>query len=687
MNLTKLRPTQRKLAAALCTTFLVSSACLLLTTTGDTAENDIQNSNGGSHKEFDASATRSPIKHVIILIGENRSFDNVFGVYKPKGEDQTISNLLSKGIVNADGTPGSNYKLAQQYSVTPQPSYYSAAPNVSKTAYSAASNPMPQPNTNSAPQYPHPLFVPYENLGEASVEKDVEPGDLNLLTTGATGLQTHVLDTRVPGAGRLAGPYVLQGPNLTAGDYTGDTQHQFYQAVQQQDCSMVNATPANPTGCLNDLFPFVMSTYSSASANNSAGNSMGFYDAEQGQLPLLKALADRFTLSDNYHQPFLGGTGPNHFMLGTGDAGFWSDGQGNAMMPPSNQIANPNPQPGTNNLYIANPNNAFSACADTTQPGVGPIVQYLNSLPYAPQTNCLPSHYYMLNNTNPAYLPNGYPLWQVNSGGGVLPPSSVRTIGDALNDKKISWGYFGGAYNEAVKLSNAAVAETNANGFPWGQNLSAEPDFLGATYCQICNPFQYSSSIMGDANQRATHIKDTSDLISAIKQNTLPAVSFAKPDSNLDGHPQSSKPDLFEAYVRNILDALQANPELKAETAVFITWDEAGGYYDSGFVQPIDYFGDGPRIPLIVLSPYSTGGRINHSYGDHASLLKFIERNWKLQPLTNRSRDNLPNPKVKESNLYVPTNMPALDDLWDAFDFDREPNLQRYIDVRDHAEK
>jgi phospholipase C len=269
----------------------------------------------------------------------------------------------------------------------------------------------------------------------------------------------------------------------------------------------------------------------------------------------------------------------------------------------------------------------------------------------------------------------------------VLPPSSVRTIGDALSDKQISWGYFGGSYNEAVKLSNAAVAENNPNGFPWGQNLSAEPDFLGATYCQICNPFEYSSSIMGDANQRATHIKDTSDLISAIKQNALPAVSFAKPDSNLDGHPQSSKPDLFEAYVKNILDALEANPELKAETAVFITWDEAGGYYDSGFVQPIDYFGDGPRIPLIILSPYSTGGRINHSYADHVSLLKFIEHNWNLQPLTNRSRDNLPNPKVKKSNLYVPTNMPALDDLWDAFDFDRKPNLQRYTDVSDHAEK
>src|SRR6202048_120639 len=388
MNL-NLRPSQRKLAAALCTTFLASSVCLFLTTSGDTANldndtgvhGDVHNSKGDSHEDNDHSATRSPIKHVIVVIGENRSFDHLFGVYKPKGEHQTISNLLSKGIVNADGTPGPNYKIAQQYSVAAQPSYYSTAPGIAKTPYDVHTNPMPQPNTNNAPQFPHPLFVPYENLTEASVEKDDERGDLNLLTTGATGLPTHVLDTRIQGAGSFVSPYVLQG--LTAGDYTGDTQHQFYQCVPQQACSMANATPANPTGCLNDLFPFIMTTYSSYSARNSAGNSMGFYKA--AQIPLLKALADRFTLSDNYHQPFLGGTGPNHFMLGTGDAGFWSDGQGNATTPSSNMIANPNPQSGTNNLYTLD--KALSACADTTQPGVMPIVQYLNSLPYAAQPN------------------------------------------------------------------------------------------------------------------------------------------------------------------------------------------------------------------------------------------------------------------------------------------------------------
>ena len=58
--------------------------------------------------------------------------------------------------------------------------------------------------------------------------------------------------------------------------------------------------------------------------------------------------------------------------------------------------------------------------------------------------------------------------------------------------------------------------------------------------------------------------------------------------------------------------------------------DEGGGYYDSGYVQPLDYFGDGTRIPMIVVSPFSKGGHISHTYTDHVSVLKFIEANWNV---------------------------------------------------------
>jgi phospholipase C len=80
---------------------------------------------------------------------------------------------------------------------------------------------------------------------------------------------------------------------------------------------------------------------------------------------------------------------------------------------------------------------------------------------------------------------------------------------------------------------------------------------------------------------------------------------------------------------------------------------------------------------LIVVSPLARGGHINHTYTDHVSILKFIERNWHLTPLTNRSRDNFPNPISHDDNPYVPANSPAIGDLFDMFHFDRDQDHDR----------
>jgi len=174
---------------------------------------------------------------------------------------------------------------------------------------------------------------------------------------------------------------------------------------------------------------------------------------------------------------------------------------------------------------------------------------------------------------------------------------------------------------------------------------------------------------MANAEIRTAHIQDTKNLYADIANGTLPAVSFVKPSGLVDGHPSSSKLDLFEGFSKKIVDAVKANPALWKDTAIFITFDEGGGYYDSGFVQPLDFFGDGTRIPLIVVSAYTKAGHISHDYSDHVSILKFIERNWGLRPVTIRSRDNFPNPIVENNNPYVPVNNPAIGDLFDLFDF------------------
>jgi phospholipase C len=99
---------------------------------------------------------------------------------------------------------------------------------------------------------------------------------------------------------------------------------------------------------------------------------------------------------------------------------------------------------------------------------------------------------------------------------------------------------------------------------------------VGAAYCNICNFESYATKIMGDPAQRAAHIKDATDFFAAVDSDSLPAVSFVKPDGLLDGHPASSKIDLLEGMTKKIFDHLSAKPELMAKTAFIITFDEGG---------------------------------------------------------------------------------------------------------------
>jgi phospholipase C len=640
---------------------------------------------GGGDGDRDSDGSRhtaSPIKHVIVLIGENRSFDNLFATYvSPSGD--SVKNLLSERIINADGTPGPRFSKAAQFQAIPpfKTEYYISLDKNEKAPYVTLPEPTlnfsPSPATGEPP--PFPPATPLALL--AAIEPSLELADLPLLTTGASGAAQSAelpdFDSRIANFNNLPnGPFPLKGAKLPYNSYTGDTTHRLFEMWQQSDCNVENATRHNPSGCLNDLYPFVITSYTSEIDPNSfplpnevddngGGNSMAFYNMQNGDVPILKQLADQYSMSDNYHQAVMGGTGANHVMLGMGDAIFWSDGKGNPTTPPSH-IANPNPLPGSNNQYTVDINfdGNFTECADPTQPGIKPIRDYLESLPYDPKPNCEKTHFYMINNNNPGFLPDGTVDTAGIAKGGSIPPSNVRTIGEGLNDEGISWAYYGGAYNAAVNLQHNPG--------------SKDPTVLiGAAYCNICNFESYSNAIMGDPAQRAAHIKDATDFFAAMDNSTLPAVSFVKPDGLLDGHPASSKEDLFEGMVKKIVDHLTANRELFESTVLFITMDEGGGYYDSGYIQPLDFFGDGPRIPLIAISPFTRGGHVSHAYADHVSILKFIERNWNLKPLTHRSRDNFPNPVADDDNPYVPKNSPAISDLFDLFNFDRDRDHDR----------
>jgi phospholipase C len=650
------------------------------------------------HRSRD-NETSTPIKHVIVIIGENRSFDHVFATYKPTKPWEHVNNLLSEGIVNADGTPGPNFsKAAQSAATDQQPDAFLLSP--SKTSFPGGVLPAPLVGG------PKDSYIAGDSLTLAEQsENGLTAAGYAELISGGTGQSSHTPDQRITDVNAIpAGPFQLtNGSTFDYDAYAASPVHRFYQMWQQLDCSLDHATWDNPSGCDAQLFPWVEVTvgaganglaqpanfsteYSPTAVTTGEGSTaMGFYNVQKGDAPYFKQLADTYSMSDNFHQSVNGGTGANHIMFGHADSIWFSDGNGNPAMPPHNvlvdpgsanagvvdEVMNPNPAPDTNNWYTedgygggsyGSPSyggGSYTNCADKTQPGVAPIRNYLRSLRIDPR--CEEGRYYLLNNYNPGYFGNGNNAFTDTSADNTvftIPPSSVPSIGDDMIKADVSWKYYGDQWNNYVPD-------------PYQLNYGA----IGANtdeYCNICNPFQYDTSIMANAAVRNAHIQDTANLYSDIANSTLPAVSIVKPSGLVDGHPSSSKLDLFESFCKKIVDAVQANPEVWASTAIFITFDEGGGYYDSGYVQPVDFFGDGTRIPLLVVSPYARPGHIAHEYADHVSIDKFIEANWGLPTITKRSRDNFPNPIALPWNPYVPVNTPALDDLMSLFDFSRD---------------
>jgi phospholipase C len=601
-------------------------------------------------KSVDKIPTASPIKHVIIIVGENRSFDHLFATYVPS-HGERVRNLLSEGIIAPDGSPGPNFARAHQFQIISPPNgsgnFFSSADASSKMLYSS----LPAPDVNGVQFPPAAALLPAGDPGlPASAEF--------LLGTGGTGLPYNEgPDTRITNDTSLPpGPFQMTGPTMPYDAYTGDTIHQYFQMVQQVDCAIdaEHVSKGNPTGCLHDLQSGIDTTYATSPLTtppqvpHDTGQTMAFFNMQNGDVPLFKSLADQFTISDNYHQPVMGGTGPDSVPLGFADQVYFSDGlaDGSVATPAATTIYNPNPQTaaysyGNFNLYTAR--KQFFNCSDSTQPGVEPILSYLSKLPYKVDPKCAPGAYYNAVNVNPAWTPQGTP-----QSGQIIPAQVQRSIGDVLSAHNIPWKYYGGSYND-----------------------SGTGDKFDGLYCNICNPFEYELTY---PSMRADHMRDVTNLFTDIQNGTLPAVSYVKPDGVMDGHPASSKFDLFEAFAGNIIQMVQTNKELWKETAIFITVDEGGGFYDSGFVQWVDFFGTGPRIPMIAVSPFSTGGLVSHVYNEHSSFVKFVERNWELnEKLTARSRDNLPNPVQDndgDADDYVPRNMPAIGDLFDMFDFD-----------------
>jgi acid phosphatase len=561
----------------------------------------------GSAPGTAGAQTATPIRHLIVLIGENHSFDNVFASYRPR-DGQSIRNLLSEGIIGPDGGPGPNFERARQNQAI-QNGAYSLDP------FRAGPYPtLPRPDT-----------------------------------TSAEGQPAGIPDPRIPGD-LPPGPFPLTRYTAYSA-FEGDPVHRFFQMWQQIG-----------TGHNADLFVWVADTAGAGNHTNHSfvnnthqgGVAMGFYNMSTGDAPLFTQMARHYAISDNYHQPVMGGTGANFLALVTGDAAFYTRA-GVAAVPPTavsttingapatvSQVENPAPQPVVGNTNWYNEDGyrggSYVECADAAQPGVGAIRDYLARLGVDP--NCEANHYYLVNNYSLGYTAGGAPA-DLAANPFTLPPlpASLPNIADALAAAGVSWKWYSGGRGDGARTT---------------------PD-----YCGICDPLTAFTSVM--TTSLKNNLQDLSALYGDIEAGTLPAVSFVRPAEATAGHPANSNLPAFENYAADLVNLVHASA-LWPSTAILITTDEGGGYFDSGYVQPVDFFGDGTRIPLLAVSPYAREGFVDHTYGDHASILKFIERNWNLKPLSPRSRDRLPDP-VQADGSYQPRNRPAIGDLMSLFDF------------------
>ena len=569
-----------------------------------------------------APATATPIKHVIIVIGENHTFDNLFGTYEPKA-GQKIRNLLSKHIVREDGSAGRNFAQASQLIGRDTVKYHAETPS-----------------TGSYVTLPQPY------------------------TTYGIGLPQSVPDTRFP-SDLPNGPYQIS-KYVPYAAYTGDPVHRFFQMWQDVD------------GGKMDKFVWVEQTIGTGSngAPPPAGGfnpkegaiSMGFYNmnpytdasgqSHSGDAATFKSLADQYAISDNYHQAIMGGTGANFQAIVSGDAAFFTNTNldGTAAVPFSNQIENPDPLADTNNYYTQDgySGGSYVDCADTSAPGVASVLGQLHDQGVW-FSNCAPNHYYLVNNYNMYWNLTSSTPRTLGPASFTLPPQSNPTIADVMTEHDVSWKYYSGDRGD-----DATVFANSVDGVP----------LLFHSYCGICDPLTGYSKIMGNPAEEAK-LQSYGSFLNDVHDGTLPAVSFVRPFESLAGHPADSTSDLYELFLQDLINQVKSNPDLWSSTAIFITTDEGGGYYDSGYIQPVDFFGDGTRIPLIAVSPYAKKGHVDHVYNDHVSLLKFIEKNWNLPTLSNRSRDNLPNP-IADEHAYEPRNSPAIGDLMSLFDFKRD---------------
>ncbi|MFM0497455.1 acid phosphatase [Paraburkholderia caledonica] len=385
------------------------------------------------------------------------------------------------------------------------------------------------------------------------------------------------------------GPFHLtdaQGAPLPTGVITRDLVHRFYQNQMQ-----INAGRNNQFAAWGD----------------SGGLVMGHYRNSADTLKLW-SLAQQYTLCDNFFMAAFGGSWLNHIFLISAQAPFYPDVH-NSPAKKMVSVVEGNDLTGAR-LKLA-PDSPASA---------------LDGPPKFVNDGAFTADGYAVNTMAPPYQPSnvrpaegGNPAFADASNPRVLPPQNYATIGDRLTENGVDWAWYSGAWQYALEH----------------QDTGAVPDFQ-----YHHQPFNYFANYAPGTTARRRYLRDaglgsdasTNRLIADIDAGHLPAVTFYKPQGDLNMHAGYADVESGDRHISTVIERIQKGPQW-ANTVVIVTVDENGGWWDPVAPPNGDRWGPGSRIPALVISPLAKKRYVDHTVYDTNSILRLISRVHGLAPL------------------------------------------------------
>lgn len=409
---------------------------------------------------------------------------------------------------------------------------------------------------------------------------------------------TYQVDQAAPYMNNLPNaPFALLGPQgepLPQGVVTRDLWHVFYQNQMQ-----IN-------GGKNDRF---------VAWADSGALVMGHYSDSAYNLRLWK-LAQEFVLCDNFFQGAFGGSFLNHQYLVAGRPPFYPDVADSVAKTQIAQLQSADPADPRLQPKPASPASALTGIPQFGASALTPDGYGVNTMapPYWPSFSRDATDPTLADATNPQ----------------TMVPQTHNNIGDLMTAKGLDWAWYAGGWQ-------AAVDSTANTGFPSSPNFQAHHQ-----------PFNYFKSTAPGTAARSAHLRDgglgdlssTNKFLADVEAGKLPALTFYKPQGNLNMHAGYADVDSGDRHIAHIVDSLRKSAQWE-NMVVVVTVDENGGWWDHVAPPQGDRWGPGTRIPALVISPFAKKGTVDHTVYDTGSILRLATRVFDLPMLEGlKARDD-----------------------------------------------